>query len=202
MLKLVKLGLLSFIIAGFSANANAQVFGRDEEKYDDIKDFKKWNEVIKKQEMDMIVNGPTTRKWKENIEAISKMNLTREQKITAVNDFINKSLIYTEDRDVWHVSDYWASPTESLAKGYGDCEDYALAKYFSLEQLGFTDADMRIVVLNDTRKNVLHAILVINNPEGTNYVLDNQNKSVMLDSQIAYYTPIYSINEHNWWKNT
>lgn len=203
MLKLGKIVGLGLIIASFGVNSNAQVFGRDEEKYDDIRDFKKWNEVVKKQEMDMIVNGPVTEKWKENIALIEKMNLNREDKIKVVNDFINKSIVYTEDRDNYHMNDYWASPTEALTRGYGDCEDYALAKYFTLKQLGVPEDEMRIVVLNDTRKNILHAILVIeNNDGGTNYVLDNQNKAVMMDNQIAYYIPIYSINERNWWKNT
>ncbi len=199
--KLVKCALLAVSISFLASNANADMFGHGEAKYDDIHDFKKWKEVVKKAEMDEIVNGPITQKWHADIAKIGAMGLTREQKIAAVNDYMNKSIIYAEDIDVWGVTDYWTSPTEVLAKGYGDCEDYAIAKYYSLKQLGFNDEDMRIVVLKDTRKNELHAILVINE-NGTNYVLDNQNPNVMADSQIAYYQPIYSINEHNWWKHS
>ena len=201
MLKVIKFSL-AIIIAGFSVNANAQVFGKSETKFDDIRDFKKWKDVIKKEELDMMVNGRVTQTWKDNISKIKALNLSREQKIVAVNEFVNKSLTYVDDGQVWGLSDYWATPTQSLTRGTGDCEDYALAKYFSLQQLGFTDNDMRLVILKDTRKNVLHAILVINNPNGGNYVLDNQNQSVMMDSQIAYYNPIYSINSSNWWKNS
>lgn len=202
MFKLVRGVALTIIIAAAAVNANAETFGRSDEKYNDIKDFKKWKEVVKKAEMDDIVNGPITQKWKQDIARIGSMGLSQEQEIAAVNDYINRSITYAEDSQVWGVNDYWTSPTEVLSKGYGDCEDYAIAKYYSLKMLGISEDKMRVVVLNDERKNVLHAILVVDNDQGTNYVLDNQNERVMMDTQIAYYKPIYSINEHNWWKHS
>ena len=194
-----KIFIITAIIASLSLNAKAEMFGHGEAKFEDIKDFKKWKEVVKKNEMDLIVNNTITAQWAASLAPINSAAYTNEQKITAVNNFVNQSLSYTEDSEAWGLSDYWASPTESFTKGYGDCEDYATAKYFSLKMLGFKDEDMRIVVLKDTRKNELHAVLVVNN-NGTNYVLDNQLQDVKIDTQIAFYLPIYSINEHNWWK--
>ena len=55
----------------------------------------------------------------------------REQ-LTAVNRFFNQQLSFRDDTRIWRQTDYWATPVESLVKGAGDCEDYALAKYFSL----------------------------------------------------------------------
>src|ERR1700744_4250940 len=57
-------------------------------------------------------------------------------RLRAVNDFFNQRLAYMEDIDNWGVQDYWASPLESLGKGAGDCEDYAIGKYFTLTTLG------------------------------------------------------------------
>ena len=61
-------------------------------------------------------------------------------KLKAVNDFFNQRLAYMEDIDNWGVQDYWASPLESLGKGAGDCEDYAIGKYFTLTSLGVPHA--------------------------------------------------------------
>jgi predicted transglutaminase-like cysteine proteinase len=200
MFKLVrKLFITAAIIASLSISANAEMFGHGESKFEDIKDFKKWKEVVKKNEMDMIVNDTVTSQWAEALAPLNSVEYSKEQKIAAVNSFVNQSLSYAEDSEIWGKSDYWASPTEAFTKGFGDCEDYATAKYFSLKMLGFTDDEMRIVVLKDTRKNQLHAILVVNSND-KNYVLDNQLQDVKMDTQIAYYMPIYSINAHNWWK--
>lgn len=201
MLKLVKMVIVSFIIAVSGGNANAQMFGRSEVKYDDIKDFRKWKDVVSKYEMDVMMNDSTTQRWKDAVTQIKNAGYTREQQIVAVNDLMNRSIRYEDDSMVWGRSDYWASPTETFQKGAGDCEDYAAAKYFTLKMLGFKDEDMRIVVLKDTRKNELHAILVVEN-RGMNYVLDNQNQNVVADTQIAYYQPIYSINQNSWWKHS
>ena len=65
-------------------------------------------------------------------------------KLRAVNDFYNQRLAYMEDIDNWGQIDYWASPLESLGKGAGDCEDYAIGKYFTLTSLGVPDSKLRI----------------------------------------------------------
>ena len=66
-------------------------------------------------------------------------------KIKAVNDFYNQRLAYMEDIDNWGVQDYWASPLEALGKGAGDCEDYAIGKYFTLTSLGIPHSRLRMV---------------------------------------------------------
>ena len=55
--------------------------------------------------------------------------------------------------DVWGVMDYWETPAEFFQKS-GDCEDFAIAKYFALRDLGFPASQMRIVVLKDTLRNL------------------------------------------------
>lgn len=201
MLKLVKALGLGLVLATVSVSAEAEMFGRSEVKFQDIKDFKKWKDVVKKNEMDMIVNNEVTSEWINEINEIASENLSDRQKIERVNKFINSKIAYNSDMAIWKKSDYWASPTESFTRGAGDCEDYAAAKYFSLKMLGFEEEDMRIVVLKDTLKNELHAVLAVNNG-GRNYVLDNQNKNVLSDTQIAHYSPIYSINTKAWWRHS
>lgn len=59
-----------------------------------------------------------------------------DEQLNAINRFFNQQLSFKEDQRTWQQSDYWATPIEALVKGAGDCEDYALAKYFSLRSLG------------------------------------------------------------------
>ena len=80
----------------------------------------------------------------------------------------------------------------------GDCEDYAIAKFMSLRQLGFDNGQMRVVVVDDLNLGVAHAILVVY-LDGRAFVLDNQIASVVPAEIIRHYRPVYSINEDAWW---
>jgi predicted transglutaminase-like cysteine proteinase len=60
--------------------------------------------------------------------------------VTDVNNHVNDAIEFGTDQDNWGVRDYWTSPDELFALGSGDCEDYAIAKYFILLKHG-TDAD-------------------------------------------------------------
>ena len=66
-------------------------------------------------------------------------------KLVAINDFFNRRIVFTPDPEVWGQADYWASPLEMLGKGRGDCEDYVIAKYFSLIGAGVPMSKLRLV---------------------------------------------------------
>ena len=116
-----------------------------------------------------------------------------------VNAYVNHQIKYTSDEVVYNAADYWASPAQSL-KGQGDCEDYAIAKYASLRELGYADADLRIVIVNDMRKMLGHAVLSVKTAEGT-MILDNQNALPRRDEALSYYAPLYSLNAGGHWLN-
>lgn len=192
--------LFALVLLGTVANsANAQIFGKNEVESSDISDFKKWRAVLSRQEDSESENSESLNTWHAEIAEFK--NLSDEEKIEKVNGYINKKIKYKTDKQTSGKSDYWASPAETFSTGFGDCEDYAIAKYFSLKALGFRENDMRIVVLRDNKKGEIHAVLAVNEG-GNNYILDNQSKYVKQDTEIAYYTPIYSINSRNWWRNT
>ena len=113
-----------------------------------------------------------------------------------VHSFWNK-WPYREDSDNWGVADYWAIPAEFLEKS-GDCEDYAIIKYFTLKELGFPADQMRIVVLRDTIRNLAHAVLVVY-LDGDIYVLDNLSTAVLTHKRFKHYLPQYSVNEMGRW---
>ena len=113
-----------------------------------------------------------------------------------VNSFWN-TWPYREDMANWGKPDYWAIPAQFLKKS-GDCEDYAIAKYFTLKELGIPPGDMRIVVLRDTIRNLAHAVLVVY-LDGEAYVLDNLSNVVQPHSRLRNYNPQYSVNENGRW---
>ena len=96
--------------------------------------------------------------------------------VKAVNKFMNRAK-YVVDKNNWGKKDYWASIGEFMAR-FGDCEDYAIAKYLSLRKLGFTNEEVRVVAVKDLNLKVGHAILVVI-LNGKHYILDNQIKRVI-----------------------
>lgn len=64
--------------------------------------------------------------------------LDEAKKLKSVNNFFNL-LRFTDDIKLWGVSNYWATPIEFLGVNAGDCEDFAIAKYFTLLELGIPD---------------------------------------------------------------
>ena len=113
-----------------------------------------------------------------------------------VNAFFNR-LPYVIDQSNWGASDYWASPLQFLARS-GDCEDYAIAKFVTLRQLGFSNDEMRLVILDDLNLGIAHAVLVVAENDRL-LVLDNQIPQAVDSRRILHYRAIYSINEERWW---
>lgn len=134
------------------------------------------------------------KEWKEFLA--SQKGKSRLSQVRAVNAYMNRQPYFTDPRN-YGIKDYWATPGQFFRRN-GDCEDYAIAKFMSLRALGFTNKDMRIVVLHDMNLRVGHAILVVH-LDGQALVLDNQVRNVVPAETIRHYRPIYSINEHNWW---
>ena len=107
-------------------------------------------------------------------------------------------IAYIADKQNYGVDDYWATIEEFMTRG-GDCEDYALAKYRSLMQLGFSANELRLVILYDQDKRINHAVLAVM-LDGKWKILDNQVQNVRDDDEISNYKPIYAISQNSWWR--
>lgn len=115
--------------------------------------------------------------------------------LAEVNQRINATPFVT-DRTNWSASDYWASPREFAERG-GDCEDFAVAKYFELRALGFSADALRVVVVVDDVRQVRHAVLMVE-LAGEVMVLDNLYDNVMPASSMSHYRPLMAMNETSW----
>jgi len=117
------------------------------------------------------------------------------RKLEVVNLFFNHEVVYREDIDVWHVDDYWATPIELLWKGAGDCEDYAIGKYFSLRHLGVDRDKLRITYVKALRQNRAHMVLTYYaTPTSMPLVLDSLEDAIEPADHREDLVPVYSFN--------
>ncbi|WP_423895376.1 transglutaminase-like cysteine peptidase [Candidatus Pelagadaptatus aseana] len=83
-------------------------------------------------------------RWQQLMSRINAAgNYTDRQKIEAANDFFNE-VRWVSDMEHWKKEDYWATPIETLGTNAGDCEDFSIAKYFTLNELGIDNDKLRI----------------------------------------------------------
>ena len=87
---------------------------------------------------------------------------------------------------------------EFFKRGAGDCEDFAIAKYMMLRAYGVPEERLRLAIVNDTKKGIHHAILIVYTDRGPIF-LDNQIKDTLYTASSNRYVPIFSINGSSWW---
>jgi len=116
--------------------------------------------------------------------------------LVLVNRWANRYPYLTDGR-LWGRSDYWETPREFVDKS-GDCEDYALVKYYTLRMLGWPDSALRLVVVRDTVRDEPHAILAVKYHD-TNYILDNLSTEPLQDKYVTQYNPYYAVNATRRW---
>lgn len=114
-------------------------------------------------------------------------------KLNFVNRDINRRIKYAKDIDVHGTLDRWASPSQTLKLGVGDCEDFALLKMAVLQSQGVPLTDMTVVILYDTKRHFYHAVLAVE-VQGRHYILDNMREQVLTDAQLPDYMPLFSIS--------
>lgn len=110
-------------------------------------------------------------------------------KLEAVNGYVNARVRFVDDRVQFGVADRWLAPAETLTRGRGDCEDFALAKRALLRAAGVPDKDLYIVVLKDLSRRADHAVLVVR-AAGRFLVLDNGTNRIVDSSDVQDYKPM------------
>ncbi len=135
--------------------------------------------------------------WRRTVE--ESRGLSVSQQLQNVNNFFNM-LRFVNDQEHWGKNDYWATPIEFLATGGGDCEDFTIAKYFALRELGVPDDKLRLVYVKALRLNQHHMVLAYyHTPTSVPVILDNLDKTIKPAVQRNDLLPIYSFNAENLW---
>lgn len=136
--------------------------------------------------------------WSELIDKNKK--LTTDDQLYEINNFFNEIPYYT-DKEHWGQSDYWATPVEMLGTNGGDCEDYVIAKYFSLRALGVPDSKMRMMFVTALRQNQAHMVLAYYpEPNAIPLILDNINPRILPANKRPDLRPVYSFNGEGLYK--
>ncbi len=124
------------------------------------------------------------------------------QKLKIVNDFFNQ-IPYVSDMQHWGVQDYWATPVETLASNGADCEDFAIAKYFTLVALNVNVDKLKITYVKATSYNPInqsHMVLTYySRPESVPLVLDNLTSEIKPATERRDLTPVYAFNGQGLW---
>lgn len=121
--------------------------------------------------------------------------LTREgrNRIAEINRAINLVIRPIDDMSQYGVAEFWASPLTTFAAGAGDCEDYAIAKYAALREMGVADNDLRLVVVRDQSAHDYHAVAAVRH-EGRWLILDNRTFALREDAEIEHFSPHFVLD--------
>lgn len=116
------------------------------------------------------------------------------EKLEKVNDFFNQTP-YGSDQSVWGVSDYWATRLELIGRDKADCEDYVIAKYFTLKELGVSPKKLYMTYAKSLRYKTAHLVLTYyETPRAIPLILDNYNHKILPATQRDDLVPIYSFS--------
>lgn len=111
---------------------------------------------------------------------------------------VNRRVSYRADATERGASDVWSTADTTLARGSGDCEDYAIAKAHRLLALGFRPQDLFLIIGNSRQLGRAHAILVVHFG-GKFWVLDNLLSEVIAADQIRNFDPIITLSADRKW---
>jgi len=141
---------------------------------------------------------------RERVEALRELlresgGYEEAEQLARVNRFFN-AVPYATDMQTWRQEDYWATPVEMLGVHAADCEDYAIAKYFALRELGVPAEKLRITYVKALTLDQAHMVLAYYpTPEGEPLVLDNLSERIAPAGAREDLVPVYSFNGEDLW---
>lgn len=143
--------------------------------------------------------GERLRAWKRYARERGGSPAAERALLDEVNRLLNR-IAFVDDAVHWGVEDYWATPAESVASNGADCEDYTIAKYFLLKELGVPIARLRLTYVKSVKLNQAHMVLAYYpRPDAEPLVLDNLEDQVRPASQRPDLIPVYSFNDEEVW---
>lgn len=126
-------------------------------------------------------------------------SLDEAEKLRQANEFFNGAR-FVPDQELYGVADYWATPEEFIAHDAGDCEDFAIAKYFTLKAMGVDAAKLRITYVKSLTLDQAHMVLAYYpTPDAEPLILDNLNQLIKPARERPDLRPVYSFNTEALW---
>jgi predicted transglutaminase-like cysteine proteinase len=121
------------------------------------------------------------------------------EKLEKVNEFFNK-VQFIDDQLLWKKSDYWATPVEFLAENGGDCEDFSIAKYFTLKKMGIAEDKLNMTYVKALQLDQAHMVVTYYETPGAEpLVLDNLDPEILSATERNDLMPVFSFNGSGLW---
>jgi predicted transglutaminase-like cysteine proteinase len=114
------------------------------------------------------------------------------ESLNVVNDFVNNNIRYASDLSLYGVEDYWATPKETLLKGQGDCEDFAILKYATLVKMGVPSSDLRLIMTR--HHGEMHIVLGYYRNDNDPLILDDVTNRILPLSKRNDLVALFSFN--------
>jgi predicted transglutaminase-like cysteine proteinase len=112
-----------------------------------------------------------------------------------INRAINLAIRPVSDLAQYGAIDVWSSPLNTFARGAGDCEDYAIAKFVALRLAGIPAEDIKLLILHDTLRNEDHAAVAAR-LDGRWLTLDNRRMAMVEDAHLRNVLPTFLIDRN------
>jgi predicted transglutaminase-like cysteine proteinase len=130
--------------------------------------------------------------------AHSLADLDPVERLEAVNRYVNRRVEFMDDSRQYGRADVWSAAADTLRRGRGDCEDYAIAKLQMLRRAGFADRNLYLVIVKDLISRADHAVLVVR-AAGRMVVLDNGTERLLDTEEIHDYRPVLTFASTGTW---
>lgn len=155
--------------------------------------------VLNEQDLKKINQSPQKSMIIKRFKAYEKM---REEvkaydtfkQIGHVNRFFNR-ILPVHDETKYNTDDYWATRKEFIINGRGDCEDYVIAKYFTLLELGFSKKNLYFAVVQVKGKTTYHMVLLYKENKNSFIVMDNLSFRTLPLTKRIDLEPMVAFNE-------
>ena len=112
-----------------------------------------------------------------------------------INRAVNMAIRPVSDWVQYGFADFWASPLQTLGSGAGDCEDYAIVKYVVLRELGILADDLRLIVVQDEKRETGHAVVAVRYEQRW-LILDNRTMAILDAEDVHDYRPLFALDQH------
>ena len=122
-------------------------------------------------------------------------HLAGRARIIEVNRAVNLAIRPMTDLAQYGQVELWATPLMTFESGAGDCEDYAIAKYAALIQLGVAADDLRLVVVYDSGARENHAVTAVR-LEQRWLILDNRTMDIKESASATHLNPLFVLGDH------
>ncbi len=192
----IRLGILALTLALFALSGATTALGVDFSRLQELIASRFGNSQL-----------PLLNDWQKILADGRKTS--EQEKLRRINDFFNRRIAFDDDQSIWGKRDYWATPSELIGQGRGDCEDFSIAKYYSLIELGIPVSKLRLVYVKATVNGpdgpFLQAHMVLAyyaTPSAVPSILDNLNPTILPASQRSDLSPIFSFNSAGLWQGT